>query len=443
MIRSFRLGNHRSFAGEGELLFMPVKEAAGSSVVPVTAIYGANASGKSNLIDGLLFMRSAVLESFGRWEVDGGVPRKPFQLGEVDEPSLFVVELVLHGVPYTYGFTVDDEAVREEWLYSYPEKRKRKIFEREGEEITFGSTVVGDLRAKLTLLEELIRPNALFLSGCANTKIDVVMPIFEWFQSQLRTRRVDARPRGEVLARQVQRFVQDAPDKRDKLITLLRAADVAISDVQLDEVDDPRAQRQLRDLDEEISELRETVDGDEEGANGESAARLRSLLRHRERLMQRKRTELKFMHDALGEPLGIDDESAGTRNWLDLLPTVLGALENGSAVVVDEIDASLHPLLTARLIGLFQDPEVNPHQAQLIFTTHDTTLLGSMLGEDVLTREQVWFVEKGAAGASSVYALSDFKPRKDQNTERRYLGGSYGAVPILDPQQFADAVLGS
>lgn len=422
---------------------MPADESGSSSVVPVTAIYGANASGKSNLIDGLLFMRSAVLESFGRWEVDGGVPRKPFQLGEIHEPSLFVVELVLQGVPYTYGFTVDDEAVQEEWLYSYPEKRRRKIFEREGEEITFGSKVVGDLRAKLKLLEELIRPNALFLSGCANTKIGVVMPVFEWFQSELWTRRLDQPWRGERLARQVQRFIQDAPDKRDKLISLLSAADVAISDVQLEEVEDPRAQRQLRGLEEEISELRELADEDEVGTTGDTGTRLRSLERQRERLMQRKRTELKFVHDALGEPLGIEDESAGTRNWLDLLPTVLGALEDGRTVVVDEIDASLHPLLTAQLIGLFQDEEVNPHQAQLIFTTHDTSLLGSMLGDDVLTREQVWFVEKDETGASSVYALSDFKPRKDQNTERRYLGGSYGAVPILDSQQFADAVLGS
>lgn len=418
MLRSFRLGNHRSFADEGELLLMPASPTSTNPVVPVTAVYGANASGKSNLIDALLFMRDAVLHSFGRWEVDGGVPRKPFRLGNVDDLSLYVVELVAQGVPYTYGLTVDDEAVREEWLYSYPEKRRRKIFERDGEQITFGSTVSGDLRAKFELLEQLIRPNALFLSGCANTRLDVVMPVFHWFQSDLLIRRLDDPGRGEKLARRVQRFIQRSPDERDKFLSLLRAADVAITDVQLEEVDDPRRRGQA------------------------SLAEFMDDRRSRELLMDPNRTELKFVHGALSEPLGIEDESAGTRNWLDLLPTVLGALESGQTVVVDEIDASLHPLLTAQLIGLFQDEQVNQHQAQLIFTTHDTSLLGNMLGDDVLTRDQVWFVEKGETGASSVYALSDFKPRKDQNTERRYLGGNYGAVPILDAQQFADAVLG-
>lgn len=398
---------------------MPTTETASSPVVPVTALYGANASGKSNLIDGLLFMRDAVLRSFAQWHMDGGVPRKPFRLGEGDEPSVFVVELVVQGVPYTYGFAVGNDAVLEEWLYSYPEKRRRKIFERDGGQLTFGSTLSGELRAKFKLLEELIRPNALFLSGCATTRLDAVMPVFQWFQSDLLIRRLDATRRTEKLARSTQRFIQESPEKRDRLLSLLKAADVAITDVRLEEVEDPRRRGQVS--------LAESTDNK----------------RLRESFMDPNRTELKLVHEALGEPLDLEDESAGTRNWLELLPTVLGALDAGQTVVVDEIDASLHPLLTAQLIGLFQDETVNPHHAQLIFTTHDTSLLSNMLGDDILRREQVWFVEKNKSGESSVYPLSDFKPRKDQNTERRYLGGRYGAVPILDSQQVTDAVLGS
>ena len=123
-----------------------------------------------------------------------------------------------------------------------------------------------------------------------------------------------------------------------------------------------------------------------------------------------------------------------------LLPMVLDALDEGAVVAVDEIDASLHPLLTAQLVALFQDPETNSKNAQHIFTTHDTSLLGTMLGDKVLDRDQIWFVQKNGVGATELYPLTDFKPRQDQNLERRYLGGSYGAVPVLDHQDFVNAV---
>jgi hypothetical protein len=148
---------------------------------------------------------------------------------------------------------------------------------------------------------------------------------------------------------------------------------------------------------------------------------------------------LLFEHGTSGSLLGLQDESDGTRAWLELLLTVLAVLRAGDVLVVDEIDASLHPLLTTRLVGLFRDPETNPRGAQLIFSTHDASLLGTMLGEEVLARDQVWFVEKDAEGASSLYPLTDFKPRTGENTERRYLGGSYGAVPVLDAHEFTRA----
>lgn len=137
--------------------------------------------------------------------------------------------------------------------------------------------------------------------------------------------------------------------------------------------------------------------------------------------------------------LPVESESAGTKTWLNLVSTGLTAVLGGNAVWVDEIDISLHPMLTAKLISLFQDPELNPRGAQLIFTTHDASLLGTMLGEQVLSRDQVWFVEKApATGAAELYPLSDFKPRKGENFERRYLAGSYGAVPLLPETAFED-----
>ncbi|QWF77062.1 AAA family ATPase [Amycolatopsis sp. CA-230715] len=416
MLRSFRLGNHRSFRDEQELLLMPSMPGDERPVVPVAAIYGANASGKSNLVDGLEFMRSAVLSSFRR-DDSGRLERSPFRpLPGAAVPSVFVAELVAENVRYTYGFVLDEDTVREEWLYSFPEKRRRVIFEREGDETRFGSTVA-DLRAKLAVLEELIRPDALLLGSCDRLELGPLMPVYRWFEACLTLRALGSGSPPGLVAHNVGHYLHHRPDNARRLVALLAAADVGITDVVAEEVEGhiPGLPRTITAVAREI------------------ARRGAPPSRH---------WKLALTHGAGGGPFDLDDESAGTRNWLELLPSVLDSLDHGQVLVVDEIDASLHPLLTARLVGLFQDPEVNSANAQLVFTTHDTSLLGTMLGDQVLDRDQIWFVDKGADGVSELYPLTDFKPRKDQNTERRYLAGSYGAVPVLGGTSFSDAVLG-
>lgn len=395
MLRSFRLANHRSIAEEQELLLMPARQSE-KPVVPVTAIYGANASGKSNVISGLTFMRSAVLRSFADWDVDG-VPRKPFRLSSTSrtQPSVYVAELIIGDVPYTYGFSVDDSEVLEEWLYAYPEKRRRTIFSRDRGDIRFGSTL-GEFKPKLEMLEGLTRSNSLFLSAAARLNMDPLIPVYQWFHG-VRFRNSKRRP-SFILAESVQQFLDKKPGNRDRLVALLSAADVGITGVRVEDTMNPR------------------------------------------RLAEGHRAELRFEHGVEGELFEPDDESDGTLSWLGLLPVVLDALDEGAVVAVDEIDTSLHPLLTAQLVGLFQNPKTNRKNAQLIFTTHDTSLLGTMIGDRVLDRDQIWFVQKSAAGATELYPLTDFKPRQDQNLERRYLGGSYGAVPVLDHQDFVNAM---
>jgi hypothetical protein len=438
VLRSFRLGNHRSFRDEQELLLMPAGPGDERSAAPVAAIYGANASGKSNLLNGLEFMRSAVLDSFAQWEVEGAVPRRPFKLAPESrlEPSVFVVELVTDEIRYTYGFALDDDCVREEWLYSYPEKRKRVIFERERDEIKLGSTVT-EMKAKLEVLEELMRPNALFLSACARLTLDPLMPVYRWFNRSLRIR-PGSDPFGVTTT--VARFLAKDSGNTKRLLALLAAADVGIVNVHVDEYEDPRRIREIHRAEKNLAELVSRGTGPESADFSQEIAKARAELAYVRARGAQRRTDLKFVHDGSDEAFDLRDESAGTRNWLALIPAVLTALDSASVFVVDEIDASLHPLLTARLVSLFQDGDTNPNGAQLIFTTHDTSLLGTMLGDQMLDRDQIWFVEK-KRGASELYALSDFKPRKEQNTERRYLAGSYGAVPVLDRTSFADAVL--
>jgi AAA15 family ATPase/GTPase len=152
------------------------------------------------------------------------------------------------------------------------------------------------------------------------------------------------------------------------------------------------------------------------------------------------RKRVSFLHkgSAGSYPIPLAAQSAGTQALFAYAAPLLTALDEGTLFVVDEIDASLHPVLTARLIGLFQSPAANPRGAQLLLTTHDVTLLGRSGGEDILKRDQIWFADKDDSGATEIFALSEFKPRKDENRERRYLGGSYGAVPFISEERLAE-----
>ncbi|MBB5870592.1 AAA15 family ATPase/GTPase [Allocatelliglobosispora scoriae] len=206
----------------------------------------------------------------------------------------------------------------------------------------------------------------------------------------------------------------------DKLVVknLLSAADVGIVDVS------------LKPLPEEIMDSIQSDDMD--------AAQIRRIERNRAR-----EQKLQFAHrSASGSVMmDIDDESTGTQQLLDLAVDVAFTLRYGTVMTVDEIDASLHPMLTARLIWLFQHAATNPRFGQLIFTSHDATLLGNFEGEEVLHRDQIWFAEKADDGSSVLYPLVEFKPRKDENRQRRYLNGSYGGVPELSEDVFEQALI--
>jgi hypothetical protein len=325
------------------------------------------------------------------------VPRRPFRLAPeaADEPSVFVVELGIDGTRYTYGFAVDDKVVVEEWLYSYPQKRQRVIFERTRDDIKFGSTMSVHRTTRAAVLQELTRPNALFLSVASRANFTEPLPVYEWFRSGLLFADPSWSP--AVLATSLAELLESSPELRGPLVNLLRFADIGISDLRIDA----------------------------------------DLMPDRQSLARR----VTFRHSSSDQPFEILDESHGTRAWLDLLREALVVLQRGDVLVVDEIDTSLHPALTARLLALFQDVETNPKGAQLLCTTHDAALLSPTLGERTLRRSQVWFTEKNVVGETNVYPLSDFQPRKGDNLERRYLGGSYGAVPHVRGEDFADAIL--
>jgi hypothetical protein len=454
MLRSFQVSNHKSIRDEQELVLLPAYDKQ-REVVPVAAVFGANASGKSTLLDALLWMRGAVLDSFAAWQPGGGIPRTPFRLdADFDRSSGYAIELLLDGVRYLYGFEVDDERVLHEWLYSYPQKRRRVLFEREGGTIRLGSTLP-DARSREETLSSLTRENTLLLSVAAHSNQQEALPVYQWLRSGLRI--PDPRP-GRSVAELIGRL-GDGPDSERATLALIRSADLGIQDVQVVRGADEEALRKLRNELNLTRELRDRavrlldVTTKIGGASSEEMKRdaeqvFRDVATSEERVLSElQRAEaaqngppsLRFLHRGGTTSLAFDDESAGTRTWLGLLSLTLDLLEHGGMLVVDELGLSLHPQLSGRLVNLFRDEATNPNGAQFLFTTHDVTLLD----EDTLARDEVWFIEKSAeTGASRLYPLSDFHPRKNENTERRYLAGSYGAVPVISETEARSALGG-
>lgn len=398
MLLSFRVANHRSFREQQELLLLPVY-AKGVPAVPVAAIYGANASGKSNLLDALRTMRRAVVSSFARWEPLGGIPREPFALARAaeKEDSRFGVDLLIDGEKYVYGFALNGERITEEWLYHYPHSRRRILFERTADDFHFGDS----LRGPKNVIEEVTRANSLFLSASAHHGMEQLLPVYSWFDRALSF--ADPYDRDVRRSRTVEKL--DDPDAVRRILHLLRAADLGIKDIRLSREKDIRRTglvAQLLQPSPKVTTLRDTPDGT--------------------------------------ASLTLEQESTGTQTWFDLLGLVLDVLDRGSLVAVDELDTSLHPLLLRELVRMFQSAETNPRGAQLVFTTHDTSLLARQGGEEGLRRDEVWFTEKDDAGETRLYPLTDFRPRAGLNWERRYLGGSVGAVPFLDDRDFVTSV---
>jgi uncharacterized protein len=426
VLLSFRAENVRSFRDELELSLISTRLAEQGAVrlvtwreggrpigvLPVAGVFGANASGKTNVVKVMDDMRGHVLHSFRAGSPTGGIPRRPFLLDPATRraPSRFEVDLVLDGVRVEYGFVLDDERILEEWAYRYPHGKAVRMLHRRGNDVELGSAE----RVKGRAVTELLRPNALFLSTAASANHPVFLPIYAWFTRNLRLAEVSSRQFRQALTTQL----LDDDTSREQVLALLRAADLGISGAkkhQLDPIMKERLQRAVRIL--------AGQEGDHEGTDdGPAFEELGVRLTHR--------------GEAGEVELDAHDESLGTLVWFGLVGPVIEALADGAVLLADELDASLHPALVAELIRLFQDPKSNPRRAQLVFNSHDAAILGDSTSTRLVGRDQIWFTEKRADGSTRLYPLSDLDPRKEEAVGRRYLAGRYGATPILSRQEF-------
>ena len=434
---SFTARNVRSYEDEVNLSLLGTRlsdqgvardlASAGSSspvsVLPVAGVFGANASGKSTLLRAMSDMRVVVLNSFRRGDQETKLFRHPFLLhGKgADRPSSFGVDLILDGVHWQYGFEINDRQVLDEYAYRYPKGRQALVFgrRRDDRDPSFGP----GFRSSGSTLARLVRKNALLLSvagAVADSSDDdrqgvvaVLGPLFDWFGRNLGL--MESANRGARITHTAKRL--ETSKAEPAIVALLQAADLGITKIERLPVDPEVAERMERAL--------RILNGlEEESGQGQEARFLPNDL-------------VRLHHTGAGGPVAIDPEheSQGTLVWVGMLGPMLDSIRKGSVLLVDELDGSLHPHLVQQFIRLFQNRKTNPHCAQLIFNAHDPTVLGDS-GRRPLGRDQIWFTEKDAHGATALYSMADFRPKGDEALGRRYLQGRYGGVPVLNAAEF-------
>ena len=442
MLVRFGVSNHRSIRGYQELLLSASKQISRKrltipvptlkeTIVPVAALFGPNAAGKSNLIDALDDIQRAIVRSHTGLGATDSIPRDPFQLDSTadSEPTQFdctftVAEGGVEGRPsqepesvYEYGFEYTATEFRREWLYRMVRKERlstQVLFERKTEDGQVHVTVGGHMRGANRTIANLTRPNSLFLSAAAQNNHPTLKDLYRYFSHQWRVILREGTMEDEEVAERLSNY-----QHIDLLLQLVRQADVGISAIDVEE--EEAEEKQLgfaRDLAQIVS--KHFGDSDNSGALRDSMV---DQLRHRKRL--------RFIHSsAAGEmsTFNYRRESKGTRALISLLIPALDALSTGSLLVIDELDTSLHPDLARAFVSLFNKKSSNPHGAQLIFSTHDVTLLDI----DLIGQDQVWITDKDSDGMSRFTPLTDFKLRSRDDIERAYRWGRLGGVPIGD-----------
>ncbi len=400
MLRSFQVTNHGSLAEAQQLR---LSKGTGSPLaVPVTAVHGVAAAGKTSLVDALAQMRDAVLHSVSGWDPYAGPVRRP-HLGFADRPSEFVAGFIAEGVPYTYGFRLDNADVIAEWLYTHPRSRKRIVFERQGDQVKIGPMFEA-ARYGVTALVPLVRPNALLLSLAGQLYAEALVPAYRWFAANLRVQQGEIGT--DALAHDLGSHISRSPDNAARLLMLLRSADLGIEDLLVAE-HDPMYADYLRDLDAEIGALAAQLD--QGGADPILVERELSTLRAARdalyrRMVDRRGAGLSLVHEGIDVPFELADESTATRALLRVLPAMLEALDTGQVLAVDDLGAGLPVEETDRLVQLFQNPETNARGAQLLYTTAHRALIDRGNGRSQRTRTAVWQLRRDA-GVSALTPL--------------------------------------
>lgn len=422
MLLEFTVKNFRSIQDDQIFSLVANKDRAledtncfdsGLSTIPKLVrsalIYGPNASGKSNLILAMTMMKDVVLNSaVGIREGDKFVNIIPFLFDQdnIEKPTEFEITYLQNGVRYQYGFAVNNIQIVKEWLLVYKARKSQRWFERnynndtETYEWHFGSHLLE--KAKHDLWKDSTRNNALFLSTAVNLNSEQLRPIYSWFYHKL----VINLGMPPISSNFNVEYLKNEENKA-LFIKFLQAADLGITDI---EYESRKVKITPIELNYSGSATVGTTKDDEISI-------------------------VKFCHKGANNEnikLPFDHESHGTRKLSFYIEPILNVLKEGSIFVVDELESGLHPKMVQFIINLFHDSDLNTNNAQLIFSTHQTSLLDTKF----LRRDQIWFMEKNNKDASVLYPLTDLAPRISENIEKGYLQGRFGAIPFLGDMKF-------
>lgn len=368
-------------------------EIGGNKVLKSAAVYGANASGKSNLFK-ILTLVVLMLRSSNSVDINAKLPLIPFKLdkGSVNKPSEFEIKFILDETRYVYGFIADKDKIYDEYLYYYPNGRETKIFDRTN--INEYSYTQKDEKI-LREIETKNAQNKFFLATATNWNFDKTKAAYNFLTNGIGTCN-----NLEILKNMAYKMYETNPDYlKDFAIDFLQKADFNIEDYQISQIDVPG---------EFLTAIPEFIT---------------KTLPDKPKAYQ-----VLFKHKNSDNYLSIDEESLGTQMIFAFIPFLADSLKNKKVLIIDELDKSLHPFLVQYIVEIFNDAEINKNGSQLIFNTHDTNLLDL----NILRRDQIWFTEKNSeTGESDLYSLSDFSVRKQENVEKGYMLGRYGAVPFI------------
>ncbi len=439
MLVNFRVKNFKSFKNNTEFSMEATKlknlkesntfEVNNIALLKSAVIYGANASGKSNLLDAMNKMKTILISSHSMQKMQT-YTHEPFLLNtEFEEKStLYEIELIINDEMYRYGFEIDKKSIiLEEWLYRkklITRAKETKLFTRVQENITIGANFKEGKK-----LETKTRADALFLSIVAQFNGDIALNILDWFSLDFQ---ILSSLKSDEFKFSSFETIKDNNYKKD-IIKLLKSADVGIYDLDTKKI----SVEEFLEIHANNKELNgEFLKKIIEEASGEKIDNDDAQKIQTSHMQYDKNNEFKEF-----KYFDLSFESDGTQRLLALSAPLILVLKKGGVLVIDELDHSMHTDLVKAIIELFNSKEMNPNNAQLIFTTHDTNLLS----QELFRRDQIWFTEKDIYGASKLYSLVEYgkgKARDDLVLEKNYLEGKFGAKPHINSLAFEVSIDG-
>ena len=411
MLLEFRCSNFKSIKEEIRFSMIAGKDNTSEELLKVynnfrvlrsAVIYGANGSGKSNFINALLFMCNLIQTSIS-YQPGQKIPQATHKLSEKEKPSTFDIQFICNNVRYAYGFSIEGGAITEEYLYYFPNGRQVKIFERDRMNIQPGNRYKSSFDVSI---KDVLKENRLFLSCAANySNVRELEEAFLFFTTDI----VVYNPAMNNWTEYSIRLMQDNPSIKKEFLQLLNALDTGIQDVKL-KVEKVKFADLKRDL-----QLPDNLMG---------------LLPEQEG----NRIEAKVVYDQFEIDL-LSEESSGIKRLFEIICPMIDILNTGKVLICDELEASLHEAVIYKIVQLFQNYKKDIF-AQLIFSTHDT----SLLNRELFRRDQVWFTQLNKDRATDLYSLVEIKDvRKSENLAKGYVSGKYGAIPMLNHVFFRKA----